>query len=263
MAEKPKSFEEFYSKSKDDVLDIDIVADYADNHDGDIGAYFGDMFCPECKNASLSFVHKTSKRRAHLKKKKTSCHNKECSYNYDYASKKETIKYVGSLTDGQIQDRLNSMMNMLFRTDIPYKAANEIVERSIPEEPNPMLLSVESGNNNIYKALRRKKLNAWIDASDGEDFFAFYGRVKLKVVEKEKIDEDSRNTYQYNLLQIYTQNKKGEWKFRTSLYRGKIKDIIKEDSIYNIVIIGHLDFKFKPFTIKLANNYAIKYREIL
>lgn len=31
--------------------------------------------------------------------------------------------------------------------------------------------------------------------------------------------------------------------------------------MYNIVMIGHLDFQFKPFTIKLANKNAIKYRE--
>lgn len=41
------------------------------------------MFCPECKKAELSFVHKTSKRRAHLRRNKSSCHEKGCSYNYD------------------------------------------------------------------------------------------------------------------------------------------------------------------------------------
>ena len=34
-----------------------------------------------------------------------------------------------------------------------------------------------------------------------------------------------------------------------------------EQVMYNIVMIGHLDFQFKPFTIKLANKNAIKYRE--
>ena len=34
-----------------------------------------------------------------------------------------------------------------------------------------------------------------------------------------------------------------------------------EEVMYNIVMIGHLDFQFKPFTIKLANKNAIKYRE--
>ena len=35
MSKKAKSFEEFYSKNKDDIIDIDIVADYAEFNDGD------------------------------------------------------------------------------------------------------------------------------------------------------------------------------------------------------------------------------------
>ena len=146
MSKKAKSFEEFYSKNKDDILDIDIVADYAESHDGDTTPFDKDMFCPECKQAELSFVHKTSKRRAHLRRIKSSNHKDGCSY-------------------------------------------------------------------------------------------------------------------KYYLLQIYTQNKKGEWKFRTSLYRGNMRDLVNEEVMYNIVMIGHLDFQFKPFTIKLANKNAIKYRE--
>ena len=44
---------------------------------------------------------------------------------------------------------------------------------------------------------------------------------------------------------------------------GQIKEKGKahEEVMYNIVMIGHLDFQFKPFTIKLANKNAIKYRE--
>ena len=49
--------------------------------------------------------------------------------------------------------------------------------------------------------------------------------------------------------------------FRTSLYRGNMRDLVNEEVMYNIVMIGHLDFQFKPFTIKLANKNAIKYRE--
>ena len=95
MSKKAKSFEEFYSKNKDDILDIDIVADYAESHDGDTTPFDKDMFCPECKQAELSFVHKTSKRRAHLRRIKSSNHKDGCSYNYEYASKKTVKKYDG------------------------------------------------------------------------------------------------------------------------------------------------------------------------
>lgn len=43
MSKKAKSFEEFYSKNKDDILDIDIVADYAESHDGDTNYKYEDM----------------------------------------------------------------------------------------------------------------------------------------------------------------------------------------------------------------------------
>ena len=115
MSKKAKSFEEFYSKNKDDILDIDIVADYAESHDGDTTPFDKDMFCPECKQAELSFVHKTSKRRAHLRRIKSSNHKDGCSYNYEYASKKTVKKYVDSLNYEEIQDKLNSIMNMLCR----------------------------------------------------------------------------------------------------------------------------------------------------
>lgn len=261
MADKPKSFEEFYSNIKDDVLGIEIVADYAETHDGKLGDYCGDMFCPECKKAELSFVHKTSKRRAHLRRNKSSCHEKGCSYNYDYASKKTIKKYVDSLSYNEIQDRLNSIMNMLCGNQKPKRTVDKNNDTLPKAPPNPMLIVAKKETKDVFKALRRKRLNGWIDESDGEDFCVFYGSVKLKVVEKEKICENPDDSYKYNLLQIYTKNKKSEWKFRTSLYRGKIKDDVKEETIYNIVMIGHLDFKFKPFTINLANQDAIKYRE--
>ena len=35
-----------------------------------------------------------------------------CSYNYEYASKKTVKKYVDSLNYEEIQDKLNSIMNL-------------------------------------------------------------------------------------------------------------------------------------------------------
>lgn len=263
MAEKPKSFDEFYSKSKDDIYDIDIVVDYAETHNGDIGDFSNDMFCPECQKAKLIFVHKTSKRRAHLRRNRSTCHEENCSYNFEYASKRVIKEYVDSLNRDEIQDKLNSMMYMLCRnkrnTESIHKDFHNVSEKS----QNPMLITNRLDNKNILKALRRKRLNGWIDESDGENLCVLYGEVKLRVVEKDKINETPEDSYKYNLLYIYTKNKKGEWKFRTSLYRGNSKDVVNEELIYNIVMIGHLDFKFKPFTIKLANKNAILYHEYL
>lgn len=262
MADKPKSFEEFYFSIKDDTLDINIVADYADSHKGNIGEFDGNMFCPECKKAELSFVHRTSKRRAHLRRNRSSKHKDGCSYNYDYASKRTVKKYVDSLSYDEIQDKLSSIMNMLCNKHKKKSGGSEANVDLPVKVQNPMLIHETTNNVDILRALRRKRLNAWIDKSDGDDFYVFYAKVKLKIVEKEKTGKKQEDSYKYYLLQIFTHNKKGEWKFRTSLYRGIIKDVIDENTIYTIVMIGHLDFKFKPFTIKLANKNAIKYQQI-
>ena len=269
MAEKPKSFEEFYFEPRKEILDIDEVINCAEKNDGEIGKYEGNMFCPECQRAKLFFVNKSSTRRAHLKKYPSENHAEECSYNYDYASKRIIKKFIDSLNYNQIQDRLNSIMKMLNRKQVTSGESSTGGGTSVHKKNNPMLI-VEERENTVYKALRRKKLNAWIDESDGQELCVFYGKVKLKVDERiKKCDEVEIETLvtpdiardKYYLLQIYTKNKKGEWKFRTNIYRGKKKDIVDESKVYNIVLIGNLDFNYKPFTIRLANWDALRYQE--
>lgn len=262
MSEKAKSFEEFYSQNKDDTFNIDIVSNYAESHDGDITPFDKDMFCPECKQAELSFVHKTSKRRAYLRRVKSSNHKDGCSYNYEYASKNLTKEYIDSLSYDEIQDKLNSIMNMLCRKHTAKNITSDDNNNLTKKIKNPILISERKEQKTVLRALRRKRLNCWIDKSDGEDFYIFYGKVKLKIIKKVKNIDDPKKIFKYYFLQIYTQNKKGEWKFRTSLYRNNIQDLVNEEIIYNIVMIGHLDFQYKPFTIKLANKDAIKYREV-
>lgn len=261
MANTPKSFEEFYHSLKKDIFDIDVVIDYAEEHEGELGEYEGNMICPECKQAKLFFVHKSFNRRAHLKKYPSENHDKECSFNYEYASKRTVKKYVDSLSYDQIQDKLNSIMNMLCKKHVFSSGVNGTSNTCSKKSENPMLIIEKKKETEILKALRRKKLNGWIDKTDGEDFCVFYGKVKLQVSEKTKEGDAPEDTYKYYLLQIYTQNKKGEWKFRTNIYRGSTKDPVDEESVYNIVLIGNLDFNFKPFTIKLANRNAIKYKK--
>lgn len=260
MSNKSKRIDEFYSRQKDDTFNIQIVADYAENHEGELGEFYGDMFCPECHQAKLSFVHKFSKRRAHFRR--ASKHEKNCSYNYVYASKRTVTKYINSLSNEKIQDKLNSIMNMLCRDSHMKKVNIDDAEKNTKKRENPMLIPEQNKKKTILRALRRKRLNGWIDESDGTDLYVFFGKVKLEVSEKEKNSDDSPKGFKYNILNIYTQNKQGEWKFRTSLYRGEIKDFVKKDAVYHIVLIGNLEFNHKPFRINLVNQNAIKYREL-
>lgn len=45
-----------------------------------------------------------------------------------------------------------------------------------------MLIPERKDCETVLRALQRKRLNGWIDESDGEDFCVFYGKVKLKVI---------------------------------------------------------------------------------
>lgn len=261
MAEKPKSFDEFYYVKDDKIYDIDVVQEYVINNNGNVGKYEGNMLCPECREAILAFWRKTSKKRAHLKRIPSSRHNEQCSYNYEYASSTKVQEFVDSLTYNEIQDKLNSILNMLCKQKI-YNAVNVCNGTdAYTKKHNPILISDKNEKKDVLRALRRKRLNAWIDNSDGCDFSVFYGKVKLKIREKAKINELTGDSYKFYFLEIFTKNKNDEWKYRTNIYRGGIKDDIEEDKEYNIVLIGRLDFRFKPFTIELANRDAIIYRK--
>lgn len=109
MAVDKKVFSEFYSKKKNDVYYIDdaILDSKAEN------IFRNDMFCPECKQAQLILVAKTSKHRAYLKRIPSSSHKQECSYNYEYATKKVIQEYVNSLSNAELQDKLDAIMRTL------------------------------------------------------------------------------------------------------------------------------------------------------
>lgn len=217
MADKPKSFKEFYYLQEDKICDIDIIEEYVTKNNGDVGKYQGNMYCPECKKAILAFWRKTSKKRAHLKRIPSSQHRETYSYNYKYVSSKRVKEYVNSLTYNEIQDKLNSILNMLCKQHRPNMERVENSNLDNTKIQNPMLITEKKENTDVLRALRRKRLNAWIDQSDGKDFAVFYGKVKLGIREKTKVNENTGESYTFYFLEIFTKNKQGEWKYRTEM----------------------------------------------
>lgn len=64
-------------------------------------------------------------------------------------------------------------------------------------------------------------------------------------------------------MKLFTENKNGDWSWRVDIYRGGNKDIVHPEKIYQIVMIGYLDFLKKYWTIHLnKNQQAIRFREI-
>lgn len=259
---KPKSFEEFYYIKTGKNCNVKDVVDYANNNHGDYTPFEGAMFCPECEKAELFLVRETSGRRAHLKKKPSSSHDDTCSYIYDYASRTTIQNYVKGLTNSKIQEKLNSIMHMLFK--VKNQKPNILINNNISNSKNnssPMLIPEVKKDVIELKSLRRKSLSSWIDVSDGTDLYLFYGEVKLEVVEKEKVN-DGGESYKYYLLKLWTLNKFGQWKYRTQIYRGGNKDVIDINKVYRIAIVGNLNFKWKRWQIDLINQSAIRLLEI-
>lgn len=250
MAKNSKTFDEFYSLKKNKICSIDEVINYSELHNGNIPPYDKDMYCPECKQAQLTFVHETSKRCAYLRTIPSSNHESGCSFNYEYASNKTIKTIVDSMTNDEINDRLNSIMNMLCK-DI--SSTNQPSNYEATKSKNPMLIQCNTGNVIKSKAIPRKSLNCWVDHN--ENTYAYYGKkVKLKVVEKHKKSDGSI----FYLLEIRTINIKGEWNLKATIYRHKKPLDIDENVLYNIAFIGFFDPDYE-FSIRLLNWNALKY----
>ena len=84
------------------------------------------------------------------------------------------------------------------------------------------------------------------------DIFVFYGKAKLRVEER----GNSENVYY--LLQICAEQRGGKF-LHTRTYRSKIKDNVEENVVYDIAMIGMLNFKYSPFSIDLIKPCAIKF----
>lgn len=188
------------------------------------------MRCPECKEARLGFTHKTSKKREYLSKEPSSSHLDNCSYNYDYASKKQIIEYVKTMSDNQIQDKLESALNILMNRD----TSKDININSQAQRDNPLTIKSSNGGNSIQRTIPRMSLSMWLDEEYEGKVFIFYGKVKLKV-------EPFKEFFK---LLIYTKRKDETWVYKTKVFRRRFEDKIDETKEYNIAILGYLDFSY-------------------
>ncbi len=227
---KRKQFDDFYFVKDGQIHKLDEVQEHYEKNNGDISYYKGDMRCPECKEARLAFTHKTSKKREYLSKEPSSSHLDNCSYNYDYASKKKIIEYVKTMSDNQIQDKLESALNILMNRD----TSKDININSQAQRDNPLTIKSSNGGNLIQRTIPRMSLSMRLDEEYEGKVFIFYGKVKLKV-------EPFKDKEFFKLL-IYTKRKDETWGYKTKVFRRRFEDKIDETKEYDIAILGYLDF---------------------
>lgn len=249
---KNKFYEEFYFM-KDEVNHYlwEVQKEYQ-LKSGDISKFKGFMRCPECWKAELSFTHKTFNKSEYLSKIPTSNHKEYCSYINEYATKKQIQKFVKTLNEKQVHDRLESALNMLLRTKkIEFDDLNKMESK---EKKNPFVIKCDD-KPTVRRTIPRKSLNMWFDKEYNGEIFIFYGRVKLKI--QTKMSEGK----EYYSLIIRTKKSNGVWDYKTQVFRGVLKDEIDEDREYDIAILGELTFwNEKHPQIRLEKKNYILYR---
>lgn len=258
MAVDKKVFNEFYSKQKNDVYHIDdaILDSTAEN------TFRNDMFCPECKQAQLTLVAKTSKHRAYLKRIPSSSHKQGCSYNYEYATRKAIQEYVDSLSNTELQDKLDSIMRLLCKPKLIHDCFSATNVHDSNKGVSPMVIRSSKNHFNSLKALRKKKIGTYIEQSEEGILYAFYGKVHLQIHCVEKEDTALNQKYKIYFLNILALSSKKEWKKRASFYLGGNPLTIDDNALYYIVFIGYPQFKNNYPNIMLVNKNAFRYEKV-
>lgn len=245
------SFEKFYYTEDKELYDLYTVQkEYEQNH-GDISKYRGKMLCPECKKAELSFTHKSSNRCAYLSKIPSSDHAEGCSFIHEYATYNEIKKFAKTLSNEQIQDRLEAALNQL----LP-KKAKESNGLSKESKNNPFIIEVDDKKEkNVRKSIPRKSIGSWFDKLDEKKIFVFYGHVKLvnEAIETKK--------GKYFKLIVKTKEK-NKWKKKTSIFRGITQDNVDEEKNYDIAVLGEIEFYNGFPQIKTTSFFSIMLREV-
>lgn len=243
-------FEAFYYTKDNQLHDLYEIQEEYERNDGDISKYRGYIFCPECKKAELSFTRQTSSRRAFLSKIPSSDHAEDCLFKNDYATNNEIRQYTKTLNNQQIQDKLESALNQL----LPKKVKEDnVASNAIKVHPLVIIKNDKKGSS-IKKVIPRKSINSWFDKSEENNLFVFYGKVKLEIQE---IETEKGKFFRL----IVKTKKKNQWKKKTSIFRGTIRDNICEENIYDIAVIGEIEF-YKNFPqIKTITSHSIMYRK--
>lgn len=245
----------FYYETDGKLVNLSRVQDEYDSKEGDISKYRNKMLCPECRKAKLRFTHKQQKKNAYLSKLPSSSHRKGCSYIHPYASKNGMKKYIESLDEAQISSKLEATLNQLRPRE-----GNRKTAESSEDKGNPVIIKKKTSQKNIDKRIRTKSLNRDLGGLGEDDWYIFYGYVKLEVkpfTPKKEDPEKPRTQYRL-LIKIRKANK---WVLKAKVYRWERQDNIDENKIYDIAILGKISRSGNYLEINTEKLDSIMYRE--
>lgn len=216
-------YDRFYSKNKNKFVTIDECnskPEYIINN------YSNDIFCPQCRVAELYFV--SNMNTPHLRTKRNALHNPNCYYNYKAAGNEVVQDFINSLTDKQIQNKLDSIMMHLFCQNNNLAPLQESLDCT-----NSLLVEShkQQDGRRTMQVIRRKSLNSSFSLDDTDNICAFYGKAMLNLL----VGDKGNGTYAY--LKIYINDK---MKFQINVSKN-IPNDIDNGKMYNIVIIGNIN----------------------
>lgn len=202
------------------------------------------LFCPECKSARLKFTSATSQKNAFLSTWPGDTHTPNCDYGFESASKKEICEYYMTLTDDQIQDKLEACMNHFFRLNTT--AAHLESDNKI--EDNPIILV--NHETKKHKRLLTRSLKSVVMRDDDmlDTPILFYGKVKLEVKEAKLFHSIVVKNIKSNNPFLYLNN---------GLLCYAPKDI-DSDCVYNFVFLGMYQCNSKYPKLYRPNTFTYK-----
>ena len=254
---KPE-FDEFYYYPENAIVEFKDAlnsekSDLLDIYNKDL------LYCPECymtftndnRNGHLKFTSKSNKRKAFLSLRPSSQHDEDCSHYFEKISKSQATMYYQNLTDSQIRDKLNAIINKYLRQIEPPATDDEESEYY---RKHPNIAKIRVNTNYVHKRLPTRSIYSIYDIEEDELNIPImlYGVVRLNVAE---FTSASGFTYYRLFINDLDNN------FIRYIYRGSTKDDIDNESVYYIamIVVYSKNPKGRTHNIELYNQNSIMF----
>lgn len=256
---KPEYDEFFYKGTPEHIVELKDALVKGRNYRNTLSDDYDRslLFCPECHNGQLKFTPEYPPRRAFLSfiGNGETDHAEGCSHKLPVAGKRETKEYYDSLTDQQIENKLNAAINRFLRHINP--------DENTPEEErylnHPAVMTRHRNGEVLRKRLLTRSVYSIYDINDDELNIPIllYGNVKLSIDEHPSKYREGEYYYYLNLIDPETEER------IRYFYRGTVRDNIDINALYHVTIIAV--FKRNPNGKLISDLYtqnAITYIEI-
>lgn len=173
-----RQFTEIYSAKSKTIFSIHDVLDNQEKYL--LPEYSTEQFyCPSCHHAPLTFVtgSLSSHEISYFKTKNNAQHDPGCFYTVNEANSKESIEYWQSLTDPQIQDKLDVMIRYQLNC---HKSSLNTDNQLVHDLNNALIFSTKQEHKQKRVLTRALSTYYQTDSSEYNTPILFYGKALLR-----------------------------------------------------------------------------------